>query len=72
MVQDANGNLYGTTTLGGLYGKGSIFKLTITSAPQITMQPSDQSAFAGGGVSFSVGAGELLGVVGPSAAGKSP
>ncbi|MGP8235918.1 MAG: choice-of-anchor tandem repeat GloVer-containing protein [Limisphaerales bacterium] len=56
MVQDADGNLYGTTTLGGLYGKGSIFKLTITSAPQITLQPSNQTAFAGTSLPFSAAA----------------
>jgi uncharacterized repeat protein (TIGR03803 family) len=54
MVQDAGGNLYGATTLGGPYGKGSIFMLTITSAPHITLQPSNQTAFAGASVSFSV------------------
>jgi uncharacterized repeat protein (TIGR03803 family) len=45
MVQDADGNFYGTTTAGGPYGKGSIFRLTITSAPQITIQPSNQTVF---------------------------
>jgi uncharacterized repeat protein (TIGR03803 family) len=54
LVQDANGNFYGTTTVGGPYGKGSIFRLTITSAPQITTQPSNQTAVAGAGASFSV------------------
>ena len=56
MVQDADGNLYGTTTLGGPYGKGSVFKLTMTSAPQITLQPSNQTALAGASLSFSVAA----------------
>ena len=32
LVQDANGNLYGTTLYGGLYGHGTVFKIT----------PSDQ------------------------------
>jgi uncharacterized repeat protein (TIGR03803 family) len=54
LVQDAEGNFYGTTAVGGLYGKGSIFRLTITSAPQITVQPSDQVAVLGGGAQFSV------------------
>jgi uncharacterized repeat protein (TIGR03803 family) len=54
MVQDADGNLYGTTTSGGFYGKGSVFKLTITSAPEITMQPSNQTAVAGASLSFPV------------------
>jgi len=54
MVQDAEGNFYGTTTAGGPYGKGSIFKLSITSAPQITSQPSNQTAVAGSDVQFNV------------------
>ncbi len=54
MVQDATGNFYGTTTAGGPYGKGSIFRLTITSAPQITIQPSNQTAFTGTSARFYV------------------
>ncbi|MGA2177039.1 MAG: choice-of-anchor tandem repeat GloVer-containing protein [Verrucomicrobiota bacterium] len=54
LAQDAEGNFYGTTTSGGPYGKGSIFRLSITSAPQITTQPANQTAFAGASVVFSV------------------
>ncbi|HEX4120441.1 MAG TPA: choice-of-anchor tandem repeat GloVer-containing protein, partial [Verrucomicrobiae bacterium] len=54
MVQDAEGNFYGTTTAGGPYGKGSIFRLSITSAPQITLQPSNQTALIGSVAQFSV------------------
>jgi uncharacterized repeat protein (TIGR03803 family) len=54
MVQDAEGNLYGTTTAGGPYGKGAIFRLSITSAPQITVQPSNQSVFTGTIARFNV------------------
>jgi uncharacterized repeat protein (TIGR03803 family) len=54
LVQDAEGNFYGTTTAGGPYGKGSIFKLSITSAPQITTQPSNQITVAGSDVQFNV------------------
>jgi uncharacterized repeat protein (TIGR03803 family) len=53
LVQDAEGNFFGTTTAGGPYGQGSIFRLTITSAPQITVQPSNQTAVAGASVQFS-------------------
>jgi uncharacterized repeat protein (TIGR03803 family) len=56
LVQDAAGNFYGTTTAGGPYGKGSIFRLTITSAPQITVQPSNQTAVPGAAARFSVAA----------------
>ncbi len=52
LVQDAAGNFYGTTTAGGPFGKGSIFRLTLTSAPQITTQPANQTAVAGSGVQF--------------------
>jgi uncharacterized repeat protein (TIGR03803 family) len=54
LVQDDAGNFYGTTTAGGPFGKGSIFKLSITSAPQITAQPASQTAAAGASVEFSV------------------
>jgi uncharacterized repeat protein (TIGR03803 family) len=54
MVQDAEGNFYGTTTVGGPYGKGSVFRLSITSAPQITLQPSNQTVFLGTRVQFTV------------------
>lgn len=55
LVQDAQGNLYGTTTAGGPYGKGSIFRISITSAPEITAEPSNEVVFAGGQAQFSVG-----------------
>jgi uncharacterized repeat protein (TIGR03803 family) len=54
MVQDAEGNFYGTTTAGGPNGKGSIFRLTITSPPRITVQPSDQTVINGTSAQFSV------------------
>ncbi len=55
MVQDSQGNLYGTTTAGGPYGKGSIFRISITSPPEIIAEPSNQVVFAGGHAQFSVG-----------------
>jgi uncharacterized repeat protein (TIGR03803 family) len=54
MVQDTAGNLYGTTTAGGPYGKGAIFRLRFTSAPQITLQPSNQTAVVGSTAQFAV------------------
>ncbi|MGD0813162.1 MAG: choice-of-anchor tandem repeat GloVer-containing protein [Verrucomicrobiota bacterium] len=54
MVEGPDGSLYGTTTNGGPGGQGTIFRLTFTSAPQITTQPASQTNFAGGSASFNV------------------
>jgi uncharacterized repeat protein (TIGR03803 family) len=55
LVQDSQGNLYGTTTAGGPYGKGTIFRISITSLPEITAEPSNEVVFAGSQAQFSVG-----------------
>ncbi len=55
LVQDSSGNLYGTTTEGGPYGKGSVFRISITSAPEITSEPSNEVVFTGSPAQFSVG-----------------
>lgn len=54
LVEASEGVFFGTTTSGGVGGKGTIFRLTITSAPQITSQPASQTAFAGATVAFIV------------------
>jgi uncharacterized repeat protein (TIGR03803 family) len=54
VVQGVDGNLYGTTTSGGPGNGGTIFKLSITSAPVITSQPASQTAFVGANVMLSV------------------
>ncbi|GEM_PF-190851 len=54
LAQGKDGGLYGTTTSGGPGNSGTIFKLSITSAPQITTQPASQIAFAGARVMLSV------------------
>ncbi len=54
LVQGTDGSFYGTTTTGGPNGHGTVFRLSVTSAPQITAQPAPQSAFAGATVTFSV------------------
>jgi len=56
LVEGPDGNLYGTTTSGGPGGKGTIFRLAMTAAPQITSQPAGQTVFPGTNVSFSVAA----------------
>jgi uncharacterized repeat protein (TIGR03803 family) len=63
LVEGADGSLYGTTTDGGLGGAGAIFRLSFTSAPEITSQPANQTALAGADVTFSVavfGAPQLI------------
>jgi uncharacterized repeat protein (TIGR03803 family) len=63
VVQGADGALYGTTVTGGPGGGGTIFRLSFTSAPQITSQPQNQTVFAGAHATFSVaayGAPQLL------------
>jgi uncharacterized repeat protein (TIGR03803 family) len=54
LVEGSDGSLYGTTTSGGPGGQGTIFRLTFTSAPQITTQPASQTSVAGGNASFNV------------------
>ena len=51
----ADGNLYGTSSTGGPGGHGNVFRLSFTSAPQITTQPAGLSSFVGAAASFSVG-----------------
>jgi uncharacterized repeat protein (TIGR03803 family) len=54
LVEGSDGSLYGTTTSGGPGGQGTIFRITFTSAPQITTQPASQTNVAGGSASFNV------------------
>ncbi len=54
LVQGIDGNIYGTTTTGGANGHGTIFRLGVTSTPQIMTQPVAQTAYAGASVSFNV------------------
>jgi len=54
LAEGADGALYGTTTSGGAYGQGAIFKITFTSAPQINTQPASQTNVVGGRVTFYV------------------
>jgi uncharacterized repeat protein (TIGR03803 family) len=54
LVQGPDGSLYGTTPLGGYGGQGTVFRLSMSGAPQITAQPVAQSALAGTSASFGV------------------
>jgi uncharacterized repeat protein (TIGR03803 family) len=54
LVQGPDGSLYGTTPLGGYGGQGTVFRLSMSGAPQITAQPANQSALAGTSASFGV------------------
>jgi uncharacterized repeat protein (TIGR03803 family) len=46
LVEGPDGCLYGTTTSGGPYGQGTIFRIAFTSAPHITAQPASQTNLA--------------------------
>ncbi len=54
LVEGLDGALYGTTTADGPGGHGTLFRLSFTSAPQITWQPVSQTAGVGATLSFSV------------------
>ena len=53
LVEGADGRLYGTTSAGGPGGRGSVFRLSFTSAPRFTSQPGSQTVFEGAGTTFS-------------------
>ncbi|MGD0258926.1 MAG: choice-of-anchor tandem repeat GloVer-containing protein [Verrucomicrobiota bacterium] len=52
LVEDTDGNLYGTTTTNGPGGQGTIFRLSFTGPPQITAQPASQAVLGGANVLF--------------------
>jgi uncharacterized repeat protein (TIGR03803 family) len=54
LVQGPDGAFYGTTTTGGWGGRGTVFRLAYTSAPQMITQPANQTAPISGGATFSV------------------
>jgi uncharacterized repeat protein (TIGR03803 family) len=37
LVQASNGTLYGTTILGGAYGSGTIFEITLSGGPDYAL-----------------------------------
>jgi uncharacterized repeat protein (TIGR03803 family) len=54
LVQGSDGALYGTTINGGPGGHGTVFRISFTSAPQITTQPASQTNVAGASAIFYV------------------
>jgi uncharacterized repeat protein (TIGR03803 family) len=54
LVEGPDRALYGTTTTGGWGGQGTVFRLAYTFAPQIIMQPANQTVPLGGAATFSV------------------
>jgi len=54
LVEGPDGALYGTANSGGPGGRGTIFRLSFTAAPQITSQPANQALLLGGNAAFSV------------------
>ena len=54
LASGPDGALYGTTSMGGPGGYGTLFRLSFTSAPQITAQPQGQNGVPGGAATFSV------------------
>lgn len=54
LLQGPDGGIYGSTSSGGPGGNGTVFKLSATSAPQITTQPGNETAQLGGSASFAV------------------
>jgi uncharacterized repeat protein (TIGR03803 family) len=53
-VEGADRAIYGTTTTGGPGGHGTVFRLSFTSAPQITSQPAGHTTYAGANVVLGV------------------
>jgi uncharacterized repeat protein (TIGR03803 family) len=43
LIQDAAGNLYGTTSLGGAHNLGIVFRLAVLMTPTVTVTPSSSS-----------------------------
>jgi uncharacterized repeat protein (TIGR03803 family) len=56
LTEDADGNVCGTTTAGGpcQAGQGTLFRLSVGCAPQITAQPASQAVVRGANVMLSV------------------
>jgi uncharacterized repeat protein (TIGR03803 family) len=54
LLEGPDGNLYGTTTTGGWGGKGTVFRLGFTSAPQVITQPANQPLWPGATATFYV------------------
>ncbi|HEV3278666.1 MAG TPA: choice-of-anchor tandem repeat GloVer-containing protein [Terriglobia bacterium] len=47
LVQDTNGNLYGTTSSGGANGRGTVFSISVGLGPFVETQPTSTKVGAG-------------------------
>jgi uncharacterized repeat protein (TIGR03803 family) len=56
LVLADDGSYYGTTTDDGVYGNGTVYRLSVSSPPTISKQPGNQTDIAGATVSFVVAA----------------
>jgi uncharacterized repeat protein (TIGR03803 family) len=56
LAEGPDGSIYGTTSLGGPGGRGTLFRLTATAAPQITATPANVVALVGARASLAVAA----------------
>ena len=54
LTQGVDGSLYGTASYGGLGIYGTIYRVDISGALQITAQPAGQTVYAGNSASFNV------------------
>lgn len=54
LIQAQDGNFYGTTFYGGRNGYGTVFCLALPMPPRITVQPTNQTVFAGSDATFKV------------------
>lgn len=54
LIEGTDGSLYGTTTTGGPAGQGTVFRFSMTGAPEITTQPASQAVWPGANAGFSV------------------
>ncbi len=70
LVEDSNGNLFGTTTLGGASNLGTIFEVVADSDTIITLASFDGANGSNPGTIISDSSGDLFGMTGAGGASK--